>query len=122
MRKCDCGNYIYNDIYKKCSVCMLRDAAKNFKDNICKIQKFGEATLAKYSCEKCGSFWAVRHYICPNCQQKNTVTEYKISKEKIKFLGGRPKRDKIINIDDIIEVNVQLNKINTIDDAIKILY
>jgi hypothetical protein len=44
-----------------------------------------------------------------------------MKKDYIPFLGGRPDREKVIRLDDVLDVKINLNLTDTVEDFIKIM-
>ena len=42
-----------------------------------------------------------------------------MKKDYIPFLGGRPEREKVISVDDVINVRIHLNSVQTVEDLIQ---
>lgn len=54
----------------------------------------------------------------PVIDKRSIRLEDVMRKDYIPFLGGRPKREKVIGLDDVMNVRINLNVAYTVDDFI----
>lgn len=57
----------------------------------------------------------------PVVDKRSIRLEDVMKKDYIPFLGGRPDRDKVIRLDDVLDVRINLNLADTVEDFIKIM-
>lgn len=57
----------------------------------------------------------------PVVDKRSIPFEDVVRKEFIPFLGGRPDREKVIRLDDVLDVKINLNLAETVEDFIKIM-
>jgi hypothetical protein len=51
--------------------------------------------------------------------KRNIRLDHILDKDFIPFLGGRPKRDKVISYDDILNLKIELNIKETVKEFVK---
>jgi hypothetical protein len=57
----------------------------------------------------------------PIVDKRSIRLEDVMKKDYIPFLGGRPDREKVIRLDDVLDVKINLNLAETVEDFIKII-
>lgn len=57
----------------------------------------------------------------PVVDKRSIRLEDVMKKDYIPFLGGRPHREKVIRLDDVLDVKINLNLVETVEDFIKIM-
>jgi hypothetical protein len=57
----------------------------------------------------------------PVVDRRSIRLEDVMKKDYIPFLGGRPDREKVIRIDDVLDLKINLNLAETVEDFIKIM-
>jgi hypothetical protein len=55
----------------------------------------------------------------PVVDKRSIRLEEVMKKDYIPFLGGRPDREKVIGLDDVLNVRINLNVAMTVEDFIK---
>ena len=54
----------------------------------------------------------------PVIDKRSIRLEEVMKKDYIPFLGGRPKREKVIGLDDVVNLRINLNVAQTVDEFI----
>lgn len=57
----------------------------------------------------------------PIVDKRSIRLEDVMKKDYILFLGGRPEREKVIRLDDVLDLKINLNLADTVEDFIKII-
>jgi hypothetical protein len=57
----------------------------------------------------------------PVVDKRSIRLEDVMKKDYIPFLGGRPDREKVVRLDDVLDVKINLNLTETVEDFIKIM-
>lgn len=57
----------------------------------------------------------------PVVDKRSIRLEDVMKKDYIPFLGGRPDREKVIRLDDVLDVKINLNLTDTVEEFIKIM-
>ena len=57
----------------------------------------------------------------PIVDKRSIRLEDVMKKDYIPFLGGRPEREKVIRLDDVLDLKINLNLADTVEDFIKII-
>jgi hypothetical protein len=55
----------------------------------------------------------------PVIDKRSIRLEEVMSKDYIPFLGGRPKREKVIGLDDVLNLKIKINVEETVEEFIK---